>query len=312
MELKGTVLNVVDFGAFVDIGLKDSGLVHISQLANRYIKSPHDVVSVGDVVTVWVMSVDQERKRVSLTMVKPGTERQRGAAQGGQRRGQGASQPAKAKGQGQGRRDRARTPRPSGSALTSPPVGAPRSRRWPSHQRPARSRPRCEPGRRDMLVPEGGHPGPGDGRVSGQAFPGSQAWPRVRPGPAGQGGSRADPSAAARSGRPGPGRFRPDQGGRNGPRAARPLRPSRPSPPPPPLSKEALSGSVPLRTFGQLKQLWEARVDGPGRVGRGSGTFRARAQAAAGRRSNPRRNLLRKTRARRPRTRSEHCPPERS
>ena len=78
MELKGTVLNVVDFGAFVDIGLKDSGLVHISQLANRYIKSPHDVVSVGDVVTVWVMGVDQERKRVSLTMVKPGTERQRG------------------------------------------------------------------------------------------------------------------------------------------------------------------------------------------------------------------------------------------
>ena len=58
MELKGTVLNVVDFGAFVDIGLKDSGLVHISQLANRYVKSPHDVVSVGDVVDVWVMGVD--------------------------------------------------------------------------------------------------------------------------------------------------------------------------------------------------------------------------------------------------------------
>src|SRR5205085_8392468 len=88
MELKGTVLNVVDFGAFVDIGLKDSGLVHISQLANRYIKSPHDVVSVGDVVTVWVMGVDQERKRVSLTMVKPGTERHRGP-QGGPRRGGG-------------------------------------------------------------------------------------------------------------------------------------------------------------------------------------------------------------------------------
>ena len=50
MELKGTVLNVVDFGAFVDIGLKDSGLVHISQMANRYVKSPYDVVSVGDVV----------------------------------------------------------------------------------------------------------------------------------------------------------------------------------------------------------------------------------------------------------------------
>ena len=90
MELKGTVLNVVDFGAFVDIGLKDSGLVHISQLANRYIKSPHDVVSVGDVVTAWVMGVDGERKRVSLTMVKPGTERPRGnQGGGGARRGPG-------------------------------------------------------------------------------------------------------------------------------------------------------------------------------------------------------------------------------
>jgi uncharacterized protein len=76
MELKGTVLNVVDFGAFVDIGLKDSGLVHISQMANRYIKNPYDVVAVGDVVAVWVLAVDQERRRVSLTMIKPGTARQ--------------------------------------------------------------------------------------------------------------------------------------------------------------------------------------------------------------------------------------------
>jgi uncharacterized protein len=75
MELKGTVLNVVDFGAFIDIGLKDSGLVHISQMANRYVKSTYDVVSVGDVVTVWVLSVDKERHRVSLTMIAPGTER---------------------------------------------------------------------------------------------------------------------------------------------------------------------------------------------------------------------------------------------
>jgi uncharacterized protein len=75
MELKGTVLNVVDFGAFVDIGLKDSGLVHISQMANRYIKSPYDVVAVSDVVTVWVLNVDKDRHRVSLTMIKPGSER---------------------------------------------------------------------------------------------------------------------------------------------------------------------------------------------------------------------------------------------
>jgi uncharacterized protein len=85
MELKGTVLNVVDFGAFVDIGLKDTGLVHISQMANRYVKSPYDVVSVGDIVTVWVIAVDPQDHRVSLTMIRPGTERKpqdRGTAQG--------------------------------------------------------------------------------------------------------------------------------------------------------------------------------------------------------------------------------------
>jgi protein Tex len=75
MELKGTVLNVVDFGAFVDIGLKDSGLVHISQMANRYIKSPYDIIAVSDVVKVWVLNVDHQRHRVSLTMIQPGTER---------------------------------------------------------------------------------------------------------------------------------------------------------------------------------------------------------------------------------------------
>jgi uncharacterized protein len=75
MELKGTVLNVVDFGAFVDIGLKDTGLVHISCMANRYVKSPYDVVAVGDIVTVWVLKVDPQDHRVSLTMIRPGTER---------------------------------------------------------------------------------------------------------------------------------------------------------------------------------------------------------------------------------------------
>ena len=78
MELKGTVLNVVPFGAFVDIGLKESGLVHISQMANRYIKSPYDVVSVGDVVTVWVMEVKPGEKKISLSMIPPGQERQMG------------------------------------------------------------------------------------------------------------------------------------------------------------------------------------------------------------------------------------------
>lgn len=75
MELKGTVLNVVPFGAFVDVGVKESGLVHISQMANRYIKSPYDVVAVGDVVTVWVMEVKPAEKKISLSMMAPGVER---------------------------------------------------------------------------------------------------------------------------------------------------------------------------------------------------------------------------------------------
>ncbi len=77
MQLSGSVLNVVDFGVFVDIGLKDSGLVHISRLSNGYVASPHDVASVGDIVKVWVVEVDSQRRRVSLTMIEPGTERAR-------------------------------------------------------------------------------------------------------------------------------------------------------------------------------------------------------------------------------------------
>ena len=71
MELQGTVRNVVDFGAFVDIGVKQDGLVHISKLSNRFVKHPLDIVSVGDVVTVWVDSVDQKKGRVALTMLTP-------------------------------------------------------------------------------------------------------------------------------------------------------------------------------------------------------------------------------------------------
>jgi uncharacterized protein len=71
MELKGTVRNVLDFGAFVDIGVKNDGLVHISQLSERYVKHPRDVVSVGDIVTVWVLAVDEKKGRVSLTMIDP-------------------------------------------------------------------------------------------------------------------------------------------------------------------------------------------------------------------------------------------------
>lgn len=68
MELTGTVRNVVDFGAFVDIGVKNDGLVHVSQLSHKYVKHPMDVVSVGDTVKVKILGIDKEKQRVSLTM----------------------------------------------------------------------------------------------------------------------------------------------------------------------------------------------------------------------------------------------------
>ncbi len=71
MELVGTVRNVIDFGAFVDIGVHQDGLVHVSELSNRFVKHPSEVVSVGDRVTVWVKGVDTAKKRISLTMKKP-------------------------------------------------------------------------------------------------------------------------------------------------------------------------------------------------------------------------------------------------
>ncbi|TYR78397.1 RNA-binding transcriptional accessory protein [Priestia megaterium] len=74
LQLEGTVRNVVDFGAFVDIGVKQDGLVHISKLTTQYVKHPLDVISVGDLVTVWVEDVDVQKGRVALTMISPDKE----------------------------------------------------------------------------------------------------------------------------------------------------------------------------------------------------------------------------------------------
>jgi len=71
MNLKGQVLNVVDFGVFVDIGLGESGLVHISNLSSNYIRDPHEHFCVGDVLDVWVATIDKKRRRVSLTAIDP-------------------------------------------------------------------------------------------------------------------------------------------------------------------------------------------------------------------------------------------------
>ncbi|WP_081168093.1 Tex family protein [Lactococcus garvieae] len=70
-KLEGAVRNVVDFGAFVDIGIKNDGLIHVSDLSKNFVKNPHEVVAVGQIVTVWVKSIDKERGKINLTLVEP-------------------------------------------------------------------------------------------------------------------------------------------------------------------------------------------------------------------------------------------------
>ena len=68
MKLQGTVRNVVDFGAFVDIGIKNDGLIHISKMSNNYIKHPSEILSVGDIINVYVDDINLEKQKVSLSL----------------------------------------------------------------------------------------------------------------------------------------------------------------------------------------------------------------------------------------------------
>ena len=70
MKLQGTVRNVVDFGAFIDIGLHNDGLVHISQITDKYIKHPSEVLSVGDIVDCYVIDINKEKEKVSLSLLE--------------------------------------------------------------------------------------------------------------------------------------------------------------------------------------------------------------------------------------------------
>ncbi len=136
MELRGTVLNVVDFGAFVDVGLSDSGLIHISQLSAGYVRDPHDVVAVGDQVRVWVSAIDQQRRRVALTMIPPGTERPHPAPK--QRRGGGRR---RQDGQQQQRQQTPQAAQPAeGAAAPAAPDRTPRPPRRAAAGKPRRDR----------------------------------------------------------------------------------------------------------------------------------------------------------------------------
>ncbi len=155
-EVRGTVLNVVDFGCFVDVGLKDGGLVHISEMANRFVRSPHEMLHVGEVVRVWIRGLDKEKGRVSLTMIRPGGNRDPHGSQGA--------------GQGRGRR-------PGGHRSDGPRQEGPRDRQDQGSRPPRREGGHSEPGNRPMGTNRGPDRGPPRGRGPGQAPPRDQRGP---------------------------------------------------------------------------------------------------------------------------------------
>jgi uncharacterized protein len=160
MELLGSVLNVVDFGAFVDIGLHDSGLVHVSQLSSQFVRDPHEVVSVGQIVRVWVLEIDKTRRRVALTMIDPAQPRQQGRPGAGRRQQQGEAGGQRDDRDQQGRsRGGRRRPLPTGqSQAQSQPQ--PHSRSQSQSQEASSRRPPPAGGRRGRGRPQRQEPGP--------------------------------------------------------------------------------------------------------------------------------------------------------
>jgi uncharacterized protein len=223
MELQATVLNVVDFGVFVDIGLSDSGLIHISRLADRYIRDPHEVVGVGDVLKVWVVEVDKNRRRVSLTAIAPGSEKPARPP-----RERGPRRPRQEGAQGRG-------PQPAGVGAGDRPPG----------DRPQGQRPPGE-GRRDDR-PRGDRP-QGD-RAQGNRPPGDR--------------SSGPPRDGQRPQRGGPPRGRGQDRRRDEPPQPRIIeRPPTKPKVEKPLSKAQQEGRAPMRSFGDLQQFFEKKKPG--------------------------------------------------
>ncbi len=267
MELTGTVLNVVDFGCFVDIGMHDSGLVHVSRLADRFIRDPHEVVAVGDIVKVWVMEVDKERRRVSLTMVRPGSERSRRPARGevagseqDQQAGQGqggqdrAGQDQAGYGQGRGRQHGDRPPR-GGQGRQGGRSGQQQNEQG-RQQNQQGSQPSQPGGRPQGGRPQGGKPQggrPDQGRRPQHAGASQQGAA-----PQGEGGPGSKPRQDRRGGYGGPPPRKPRPQGPDQGRAHE----FKPKPKPLiPITDAMKKGKEPMRTFGDLMQFFGAKAD---------------------------------------------------
>ncbi len=241
MQLRGVVLNVVDFGAFVDVGLSDSGLVHISQLSTGYVRDPHDVVAVGDQVDVWVQTIDKERRRVALTMIAPGTPRSEPPRRERGNRDKSAS------GRPPRRRRPSKQPVAAGAApavegaapgVEGAPAAAPPADRPPREARPAAA--------------SGQHQGgpPRDGQQQGS---------QQRSGPprsGGYGGGNRRGGSRMGSGKP------PELSKRDQQELKRLQGKKKPAKPLTPLTKEMVEGKEAMRSFGDLLQFVKKKKDG--------------------------------------------------
>lgn len=229
MSLWGVIVGLADFGAFADLGIDCQGLIHVSRLAPGYVEDPHQFVQIGDLIRVWVVSIDRDKKRISLSAIAPGTE----AAQTRPPRGEGENRQGGGRGQGQGQR---------------PPRGGqggdnrgPRGRE--SGPREGGSAPR-EGGQRD-----------GNQRGSGPRDGGNRG-----------GGPRNDGYRGGGAGR-GRGAGKPRRNDESTTVETEEVRPvnkpkvDRPSKPAPKLTEAMQKGREPLRSFSDLMQFYQTQKD---------------------------------------------------
>jgi uncharacterized protein len=224
MSLWGVIVGLADFGAFADLGIDCQGLIHVSRLAPGYVEDPHQFVQIGDLIRVWVVSIDRDKKRISLSAIAPGTE----AAQARPPRGEGENRSSGGRGQGQGQR---------------PPRGGqggdnrgPRGRESGPREGAAAQR---EGGQRGSGPRDGGNRGGGP-RNDG-----------YRGGGAGRGRGPGKPR-------------RNDESTTSETEEVRPLnkpKVDRPSKPAPKLTEAMQKGREPLRSFSDLMQFYQTQKD---------------------------------------------------
>ncbi len=244
MTAWGIVVGVADFGAFVDLGPDCNGLIHVSRLSRDFVEDPHEVAQMGDLLQVWVINVDLEKKRIALSALPPGVEQSR---------------------------------RPSFHDQEQDNAGRPPQGRGPQSERQHGNRPRFNDRGGDQRGPgpnQGAREGQPQSRPAGEHRGGGQGQGQGRGGPgqprfgSNQGNQGQRGSSAGGRGRDDRGRGdrrnngRNDEGSQSG-EGQRQARPNKPPKPAPPITDAMQQGIEPMRTFGDLLQFYQVKREEP-------------------------------------------------